>query len=92
LLSEKLETNALSEKMKNDGNSGAESSWVGFKYLREGKKGFSPADIDDIIACYTDNQSTDHRLANTIANELWWMFENYHADIEALESFKQAAS
>ena len=89
---ETLDTKDLTEKMINNGCNGAESNWVGSKDLRDGKKGFVPTDIDDIVACLEDNRSEDHPLANTIAKELWEMFTTYREDIEALASFKLATS
>jgi hypothetical protein len=92
LISELLDTSALSKQMVNDGYSGAESYWVCSKNLLNGRKGYSPTQIDDIIACHTDNISADHPLANGVVNELWLLFETYLADIETLESFKQTVS
>ena len=87
-----LDTKDLTNKMINDGNKGAEGWWVGWKYLRNGKNNFVFTDVDDIVACLEDNSNEDHPLANTIAEELWWMFSTYRVEIEALDSFKQAAS
>ena len=87
-----LDTKDLTNKMINDGCNGAEPNWVGSKNLRDGKKGFVPTDIDDIFDCLEDNRSKDHPLANTIAEELWWMFTTYIVDIEALASFKLVAT
>jgi hypothetical protein len=88
----KLDTKDLTDKMISNGCAGAEPWWVGSKDLRNGKKGFVHTDIDDIIACFEDNCSANHPLANEIAEELWLMFITYREDIEALDSFKQAAS
>ena len=87
-----LDTKDLTNKMINNGCNGAEPWLVGSKNLRGGKNGFVLTDIDDIFACIEDNRSEDHPLANTIAEELWLMFTTYREDIEALDSFKQAAA
>lgn len=88
---ETLDTKDLTLKMISDGCGRAEGWWVGWNYLREGKKSFVFTDIDDIVACLEDNRTENHPLANTIADELWRMFKTYYKDIEVLESFKQAA-
>jgi hypothetical protein len=64
---ETLDTKDLTTKMTSNGCDGAQSSWVGSKLLRNGKKGFVPTDIDDIVACLEDNRISDHPLANSIA-------------------------
>jgi len=87
-----LDTKELTDKMKSTGCKGEEAWWIGSQDLRFGKKGFLSTDIDDIVACLEDNRTEDHSLANTIAEELWLMFVTYREDIEALDSFKQAAS
>jgi hypothetical protein len=87
-----LDTKVLTDKMISDGCAGAEPWWIGSKDLRNGKKGFVHTDIDDIVACLEDNRSENHPLANEIAEELWVMFVTYREDIEALNSFTQAAS
>ncbi|NOQ36795.1 MAG: hypothetical protein GQ569_13025 [Methylococcaceae bacterium] len=85
------DTENLTNKMVNDGCSGAEVLLVGWKHLRNEKGGFIVTDSDDIIACIEDNQSENHPLANEIVEELWQMFTTYRTNIQALDSFKQAA-
>lgn len=92
LKSQTLDIKNLSDKMKSNGCKGAENWWVGSKNLRGGKGGFVTDNIEDIMACFNDNRTEDHPLATAMANELWDMFKTYREDIEALESFKQAAA
>lgn len=87
-----FDTKNLTNEMMGHGCGGAEGWWVGWKYLRGGKKGFVCTDINDIVACFEDNCSTNHPLAKEIAEELWLMFITYRKDIEALDSFTRAAS
>jgi len=87
-----LDTKELTDKMINADCMGEEAWWIGSQHFRFGKKGFLSTDIDDIVACLEDNRTEDHPLANTIAEELWLMFVTYREDIEALDSFKLAAS
>lgn len=87
-----LDTKQLTDKMIGDGCMGAENWWIGWKPLRDGKKGFVSTDIEDIVSCLEDNRTENHPLANAIADELWSMFITYHKDVEALDSFKQVAN
>ncbi|MDO9270479.1 MAG: PD-(D/E)XK nuclease family protein [Methylobacter sp.] len=87
-----LDTKELTDKMTSTGCKGEEAWWIGWQDLCFGKKGFLSTDIDDIVACLEDNRTEDHPLADTIAEELWLMFVTYREDIEALDSFKQAAT
>lgn len=90
--SEALDIINLTIKMKNDGCNEGDGYWLGSKDLNDEKIAFILTDIDDIVACLEDNNTEDHPLANRIADELWSMFTTYREDIEALDSFKQAAS
>jgi hypothetical protein len=85
------ETATLTENMIQNGIAGGmEGWWIAWNNLRDGNLGYVITDIDDIIACWNDNRSDHHSLANEIANEMWTMFINYRERIEALDSFKQA--
>lgn len=81
-------TQALTEKMKNDGYKKPWDNAIGLKPLRNGEGSIISTDIDDVISCSVDNQSETHPLASQFADELWEMFDKYRADIEALSSFK----
>lgn len=83
------ETDNLTKKMIQDGCNGKEPWWVASKPL---PRRYALNEIDDIIDCMNDNQSTEHQLANEIASVVWEMFVAYRTDIEELESFKQANS
>ena len=88
-----LEITELTNRMTNAGCYNVTNSlWVARKELQNEKIGFVTTDIDDILACLTDNQSEDHPLANTIAQVLWEMFASYRENIEVMDSFKQAYS
>jgi hypothetical protein len=87
-----MDTKILTAKMIANGCYDAQDEWVGWKDLRDGKKGFSFTNMDDLIACLEDNGTENHPLADSIAAELWDMFIAYREDIEALDGFKQAAS
>ena len=79
-------TNVSTRMSSNDGYE-KNNDWVGWKHLNTQLKSFTDATI---IAIHADNHNIDeqHPIAKQLAEEIWKLFIDYHAEIEELESFK----
>ncbi len=80
-----FDTKNITADMKSNRYRGAEDWWVGWKPLNHEFNNFN---TDTILAINDDNSSQHHPLAKQLAEEIWNLFIIYHAEIEALESFK----
>ena len=83
------EIEPLTAKMKNNNWNiiNNDKSIFAYQFLRGGKYAFNSLNNTEIVQCHDDNQNVDHPCAAEIAEEIWKLFDNYRADIEALPSF-----